>query len=50
MEALERYGARNHHASVEIRTPAQSLAAHSKATRSKGCASFDMKSDTAEST
>jgi hypothetical protein len=33
MEALEQCAASDHRASVEIRTPVQSLAAHSKATR-----------------
>jgi hypothetical protein len=50
MEALARHGARNRRASEEIRTPVQSLAAHSKATRVTDGASFDLKSDITKST
>jgi hypothetical protein len=50
METLERCGARNHHATAEIRTPVQSLAAHLKVTRQTDGASFDMKYGVTEST
>jgi hypothetical protein len=50
MKALEEHARATARASVEIRTPVQSLATHSRATRRTGGASFDMKSDTAEST
>jgi hypothetical protein len=50
MEALEKHARATARASEEIRTPVQSLVAHSRATRRTGGASFDMKSDAAEST
>jgi hypothetical protein len=50
MEALERCSASNRRASAEIRTPAQSLAKHSRAARSTDHASDDMKTHTAQST
>jgi hypothetical protein len=50
MEALEKHARAITRASVEIRTPVQSFAAHARATRSNGDAPFDMKSDSAEST
>jgi hypothetical protein len=50
MKALAGCNASNHSYRKEIRTPVQSLATHSSATHSAGDASFDMKSETAEST
>jgi len=50
MEALKSCSAINHRARMQIRTRVQSLAGHSSATRSTGGASFDMKSESAEST
>jgi hypothetical protein len=50
MEVVERCSASNHRASAEIRTAVQSLATHARATRRTRDASFETKSDTAEST
>jgi hypothetical protein len=50
MEAPEQHARAIVRASVEIRTPVQSLAVHSSATRRSGDASFDVKSYIAEST
>jgi hypothetical protein len=50
MEALERCGACDRAASEEIRTSVQSLATHSRAVRRTRDASFDVKSEIAEST
>jgi hypothetical protein len=50
MEALTDGARAISRAAEEIRTPVQSLAAHSRATCKMGDASFDVKSDAAEST